>query len=172
MAFQIAEARDSVKGLPEEAFLHNPSDKSADWVLFVTTVDENPREKHDILFYAIVARVMAELCGSISPSDYNDEYMRTMIISSIKPGAKPFAGEDTPWKDYALTPAHVACALRVQKKSTQAMPSSSSLSGDNHGLTKVPRFFAHVGMLGLSKPYPVRFAVLVLRVEQLRTRLK
>ena len=54
----------------------------------VAGIDEEPRKRHGVMFYAGTARCMCEMMGSMVPSDYGDSHMRELIINTLKSGAK------------------------------------------------------------------------------------
>ena len=117
MAYTAQEIQELVSE-PQAAFSGLAPAKRTEWVSFVCSVDEAPKEKHPLLFYASVGRAMVELLGSAEKDDYADPHMRSQIIENIKSGAQPFA-EDPPggsWQGVTLNAAQVSLALRVQAK--------------------------------------------------------
>ena len=50
--------------IPSDVFLVESTDLQVRWMHFVTSVDANPKSLHDVLFYATVARALAEILRS------------------------------------------------------------------------------------------------------------
>ena len=68
--------------------------READWVLFVAEANAAEGEAStppELVLCTTVARLMAEAVGAVRPIDYSDAAMRDMLISTLKPGAKPYA---------------------------------------------------------------------------------
>ncbi|CAK0836628.1 unnamed protein product [Prorocentrum cordatum] len=111
-----SEIRADLEGLPSSAF--NGADEASrqQWMDTVLGAEVNPRSKHDVRFYTGVARLLADTVHSTQPEDFADEYVREVIKTGFRPGDLPFASEGNPesWKAFKVTPAMVACALRVQ----------------------------------------------------------
>ena len=122
MAFSSAELEAAVQKVPSNQFLKLGMEARIQWLGYVTAVDEEPKKVHEIGFYAIVARALAEIMGTAQPADYAEKHMREMIVQTIKVGASPFQGEaeDEFWKGVVIQPAHVSLALRLQKRSASA----------------------------------------------------
>eukprot|EP00959_Pyramimonas_sp_CCMP1952_P469180 9494491-Pyramimonas_sp.AAC.1 len=63
--------------------------------------------------------------GTTSPLDLAEPVMRDMITTAIKPGEKPYSGTDgesSDFRGWAVAPAQVAFALRVQEKCGKMTP--------------------------------------------------
>ena len=120
MPFTLEECQ-SVGAQPESAFGGANAEKRDLWILTVTQTDKDAESNHPIILYAGVARILAETIGSVEMSDNADEYIREQILSLIKAGVQLFS-EDSQlsWKNFKILPAHITCALRVQKKAVQA----------------------------------------------------
>ncbi|CAK0893167.1 unnamed protein product [Prorocentrum cordatum] len=127
MAFTGSEVRAALAGLPESAFGVDSLEKRAAWVDYVMSVDEEPKNKHDLFFYASTARVLADVAGSVEPADICDAHMRQVIISGMAVNTKPFPDESegVQWKAFVVKPAHVNLALRVQSKAQQSSAASA-----------------------------------------------
>ena len=76
--------------IPSDSFLADSAEVQAKWLHFVASVDADPKSLHDVMFYAIVARTLAEVMGSAQPADYAEPHMRSLIVDGIKVGAAPF----------------------------------------------------------------------------------
>ena len=76
--------------IPSDSFLTDSAEVQAKWLHFVASVDADPKSLHDVMFYAIVARTLAEVMGSAQPADYAEPHMRSLIVDGIKVGAAPF----------------------------------------------------------------------------------
>ena len=118
MSFSASELKAALETVPSDQFLKLGEDARVQWLGFVTSVDEKPKDSHDVSFYAIVARTLAEVMGTALPADYAEAHMRGMIVTAVKVGAKPFQGdgEDEVWNSAHVLPAHVSLALRVQRR--------------------------------------------------------
>jgi len=57
---------------------------------------------------------MAEVVQGVQTEDFADEFIRDSLRTGLTSGDKPF--QDEGWKDFVLTPAMIALALRVQKR--------------------------------------------------------
>ncbi|CAK0804034.1 unnamed protein product [Prorocentrum cordatum] len=135
VSFTDAEIAADLEGLPDAAFAGATSSERLNWVRFVLEVDEAPRAKHGLRFYSSVAGVLADLVGSIHPSDYSDVVIRGMITEGLKPGDFPFSGEAFPesWKSLKFTPAQIVYALRVQGKCVAQVSTPGSGSSGSCG---------------------------------------
>ena len=113
----LADAQEIVAALPQGAFGGVTGGLDA-WLQFIGALHEP--QTHPAAFYVVVARVLAEQMGSMSPQDYAEEHMRQMILDAVKPGSQPFAADaGGPHKDVRPTPAHVSCALMAQVRARQ-----------------------------------------------------
>ena len=61
MAFTDSEVRAVLAGLPGAAFGVDSLEKRAAWVRYVLSVDRQPKDKHELFFYASTARALAEV---------------------------------------------------------------------------------------------------------------
>ena len=124
----LEDAKLLVAALPSGAF-GGTSAVQESWLQFVGSVHEP--QTHPVAFYVVVARALAQQMGSMSPQDYAEEHMRSMILDAIKPGSQPFVADaEGQHKEVRLTPAHVSCALLVQaraRRHADTSPSASSL---------------------------------------------
>ena len=140
MSFSDEEIAVAIRSVPSDKFLGLGEEARVKWVQFVTSVDDSPKSAHEVMFYAIVARALAEVMGSSQPADYAESHMRELIVGAFKVGTQPFQGEEeaTTWKDAKLLPAQIALALRVQARAVakHSAPASSALPGSD-GLAKV-----------------------------------
>ena len=77
-----------------------------------------PKNLHDVMFHAIVARTLAEVMGSAQPAYYAVPHMRSLTGDGIKVGAAPFEkkSEDVTWRSVKVVPAYATLAFRVQAK--------------------------------------------------------
>ena len=129
--------------IPGSAFGTDSADVRLQWLQFVCSVDDAPQTKHPVIFYAAVARVLAECMGSAQPTDYQEPFMRQQIIDLVKAGSKPFESEGEPWKSIVINPAQVALALRVQQKAgtvhgtPAAQPAAQSVAGGGSGAAEL-----------------------------------
>ena len=130
MSFQRAEIEAMAESAPAASFLGASQSKIADWIEFVTSADETPKDQHPLTFYAFAARVLAQAMGSLSPVDYADSHMRSLVLEMIKPGATPFESDADagPWQDELVLPAHLTLCLRVQARAQKAQDSSGGSS--------------------------------------------
>ena len=71
-------------------FLAQSAEVQAKWLHFVKSVDADSRDLHEVIFYAPVARTLAEVMGSAQPADYAESHMRSLVVDDIKVGAAPF----------------------------------------------------------------------------------
>ena len=98
-------------GLPQAAFGGRAgSDAAAEWVEFVAGTDPGARESgRSLMWYAAIARHMAELCESVEPSDFADGSTRQWILDNVKSGATPWdgAGEPGEWPTARISRAQV-----------------------------------------------------------------
>ena len=123
MSFSDDEVLNALEGIPSDGFLAENAEVRTKWLHFVASVDPDPKSLHDVLFYATVARTLAEIMGSAQPADYAEPHMRSLIVDGIKVGAAPFdkESEDVVWRSVKIQPAHVTLALRVQAKAVDNM---------------------------------------------------
>ena len=128
MEYTITECTNLLSAVPEQAFAGFSKGASAEWLLFVTQVDEEPKKTHTLQFFAEVARMMAREVGSVSPRDFAVDYIKG-VISKIALQSKPFdiEGEPTAWRDFNVSPAHVSVALRVIKMAQDNEQPSATL---------------------------------------------
>ena len=90
MSFSEEEVLGALGKIPSDGFLAESAEVQAKWLHFVASVDTDPKSLHDVMFYAIVARTLAEVMGSAQPADYAEPHMRSLIVDGIKVGAAPF----------------------------------------------------------------------------------
>ena len=109
MSFTKEEVVAALAPVPADRFLGLDEVARYEWVRFVTSVDNEPKNAHDVMFYAVIARALAELVGSAQPVDFAESHMRAMILDALKVGAEPFHGdgEDAPWDQAKVTGAQV-----------------------------------------------------------------
>ena len=135
MSFSEEEVLGALRKIPSDSFLAESAEVKAKWLHFVASGDADPRNLHDVMFYAIVARTLAEVMGSDQPADYAEPHMRSLIGDGIKVGAVPFEkkSEDVTGRSVKVQPAHATLPLRVQAKAAaqHAPPSASAILGDN-----------------------------------------
>lgn len=140
MSFSDQEVAAVIDKVYRDKFLGLGSEARVKWVHFVASVDDEPKNAHAVMFYAAVARVLAEVMGSAQPADYAELHMRDLIVGALKMGAEPFQGEDedSDWQAVKLQPAQITLALRVQARAVAkcSAPSAPVLPGSD-ALTKV-----------------------------------
>ena len=90
MSFSEEEVLGALGKIPSDGFLAESAEVQAKWLHFVASVDADPKSLHDVMFYAIVARTLAEVMGSAQPAVYAEPHMRSLIVDGIKVGAAPF----------------------------------------------------------------------------------
>ena len=78
---------------PVTVSLAESAEVQAEYLHFVASVDADPRNLHDVMFSAIVARTLAEVMGSAQPANYAEPHMRSLTGDGIKVGAAPFSKE-------------------------------------------------------------------------------
>ena len=93
MAFVDQDFASVLSELPEGAFAVSDGAARKKWLFFVCSVDDSPKDKHPIMFYAAVARQLAETMGSVEPVDYADAHVRDQTLAVVKSGTKPFDKE-------------------------------------------------------------------------------
>ena len=144
----------ALEKIPSDGFLAESAEVQAKWLHFVASVDADPKSLHDVMFYAIVARTLAEVMGSAQPADYAEPHMRSLIVDGIKVGAAPFdkGSEDVTWRSVKVQPAHVTLALRVQAKAVaqHAPPSASAIPGGD-ALAQVMQQYVQTQQTELDK---------------------
>ena len=119
MPLDSAAVQTLVTAVPQQKFLSLPPAGMEMWIEFVATANEPTT--HGELFYASVARALAEQMGSSEPADYADSQMRQFIIDGIRMGITPFQEDpEGPWKEVKFTPAHITAALKVQACASKA----------------------------------------------------
>ena len=91
MSFSEEEVLGALRKIPSDNFLAERAEVQAKWLHFVASVDADPKNLHDVMFYAIVARTLAEVMRSAQPAGYAEPHMRSLIGDGIKVGAAPFA---------------------------------------------------------------------------------
>ena len=130
MSFQRTEIEAMAESAPAASFLGASQSKIADWIEFVASADETPKDQHPLIFYAFAARVLAQTMGSLTPVAYADSHMRSLIVDMIKPGSTFFEPDSDggPWQDEVLLPAHLALCLRAQAKAQRLWDSSAGSS--------------------------------------------
>ena len=154
MSFSDEEIFGALEKIPSDGFLAESVEVRTKWMHFVASVDLDPKSLHDVMFYATVARTLAEIMGSAQPADYAEPHMRSLIVDNIKVGAAPFDRESEAgvWKSVRIQPAHVTLALRVQAKAVEqyAPPSSSAIPGGD-ALTQVLQQYVQTQQAELEK---------------------
>ena len=154
MSFSEEEVLGALGKIPSDGFLAESAEVQAKWLHFVASVDADPKSLHDVMFYAIVARTLAEVMGSAQPADYAEPHMRSLIVDGIKVGAAPFDKESevVTWRSVKVQPAHVALALRVQAKAVaqHAPPSASAIPGGD-ALAQVMQQYVQTQQAELDK---------------------
>ena len=117
MSFEKSEITAMAAAAPEHSFMGAAQMKIAEWIEFVTSVDENPKDSHPLIFYGLVARILAEGVGSLAPVAYADPHMRNIVLQIVQLGAVPFEEDrEGLWCDQTVNPAHLSLCLRVQGK--------------------------------------------------------
>ena len=154
MSFLKEEVLDVLREIPSDGILAESAEVQAKWLHFVASVDADPKNLHDVMFYAIVAWTLAEVMGSAQPADYAEPHMRSLIGDGIKVGAAPFGkkSEDVTWRSVKVQPAHATLALRVQAKAAaqHAPPSASAILGDD-ALAQVMQQYVQTQQAELDK---------------------
>ena len=154
MSFSEEEVLGALGKIPSDGFLAESAEIQAKWLHFVASVDADPKSLHDVMFYATVARTLAEVMGSAQPADYAEPHMRSLIVDGIKVGAAPFdkESEDVTWRSAKVQPAHVTLALRVQAKAVaqHAPPSASAIPGGD-ALAQVMQQYVQTQQAELDK---------------------
>ena len=74
MSFSEEEVLGALGKIPSDGFLAESAEVQAKWLHFVASVDTDPKSLHDVMFYAIVARTLAEVMGSAQPADYAEPH--------------------------------------------------------------------------------------------------
>ena len=125
-------SRDEIEALaqtePESSFLEAPVQKVSEWIAFITSVDDAPKDKHPLIFYGFVARILAQAMGSTEPVDFADTHMRTLVLDLVKPGAQPFEDDSSgPWHSVIILPAHLSLCLRVQARAQAVLDVSAEV---------------------------------------------
>ena len=154
MSFSDEEVLNALEGIPSDGFLAESAEVRTKWMHFVASVDLDPKSLHDVMFYATVARTLAEIMGSAQPADYAEPHMRSLIVDGIKVGAAPFdrESEAVVWRSVRIQPAHVTLALRVQARAVEqyAPPSSSAIPGGD-ALAQVMQQYVQTQQAELEK---------------------
>ena len=144
----------ALRKIPSDSFLAESAEVQAKYLHFVASVDADPRNLHDVMFYAIVARTLAEVMGSAQPANYAEPHMRSLTGDGIKVGAAPFQkkSEDVTWRSVKVEPAHATLALRVQAKAVvqHARPSASAVPGSD-ALAQVMQQYVQMQQTELDK---------------------
>ena len=136
MSFSDEEVLNALEGIPSDGFLAESAEVRTKWMHFVASVDLDPKSLHDVMFYATVARTLAEIMGSAQPADYAEPHMRSLIV----------------WRSVRIQPAHVTLALRVQARAVEqyAPPSSSAIPGGD-ALAQVMQQYVQTQQAELEK---------------------
>ena len=154
MSFSEEEVLGALRKIPSDSFLAESAEVQAKCLHFVASVDADPKNLHDVMFYAIVARTLAEVMGSAQPADYAEPHMRSLTGDGIKVGAAPFEkkSEDVTWRSVKVEPAHATLALRVQAKAVvqHAPPSASAVPGGD-ALAQVMQQYVQMQQTELDK---------------------
>ena len=133
MSFSEEEVLGALRKIPNDSFLAESAEVQTTCLHFVASVDADPKNLHDVMFYAIVARTLAEVLESAQPADFAEPHMRSLTGDGIKVGAAPFEkkSEDVTWRSVKVEPAYATLALRVQAKAVvkHAPPSASAVPG-------------------------------------------
>ena len=124
MSFEQSEVSAFAGSLPEGALNGVGKQAIEEWFAFLLGVDPAPKSRHDLFWYLSVGRLLGETMGSSSPLDLAQPVIRDMITNTIKPLEKPYdkEGESGTFRAWAVLPAQVAFALRVQEKCAAAEP--------------------------------------------------
>ena len=130
MAFTIEDCRAMVDGLQPASFGIEDTEQKANFLLWITQVDAKLEVKRPLLFYAVVARWLAENLGTMVPEDFADPIMRVQIEKTMLTGTKPFPNADEPeeWKKVKLMAGHLALANRVQTMAASNVPKALDAS--------------------------------------------
>ena len=133
MSFSEEEVLGALRKIPSDSFLAESAEVQEKCLHFVASVDADPKNLHDVMFHAIVARTLAEVMGSAQLADYAEPHIRSLTGNGIKVGAAPFGkkSENVRWRSVQIEPAHATLALRVQAKAVaqHAPPSASAIPG-------------------------------------------
>ena len=156
MSFSDEEVLNALERIPSDGFLAESAEVRTKWMHFVASVDLDPKSLHDVMFYATVARTLAEIMGSAQPADYAEPHMRSLIVDGIKVGAAPFDRESEAgvWRSVRIQPAHVPLALRVQVRAVEQYappPSSSSAIPGGDALAQVMQQYVQTQQAELEK---------------------
>ena len=105
-----------------------------------------PKNLHDVMFHAIVARTLAEVMGSAQPADYAVLHMRSLTGDGIKVGAAPFEKKtDVTWRSVKVVPAYAPLAFLVQAKAVvQHVPPSASAVPGGDALAQVMQQYVQI----------------------------
>ena len=144
MSLSKEEVLGALRKIPSDSFLAESAEVQTKCLHFVASVDADPKNLHDVRFYAIVARTLAEVMGSAQPADYAVPHMRSLTGDGIKVGAAPFEkkSEDVTWRSVKVEPAYATLALRVQAKAVvqHSPPSASAVPGGDALAQVMPQY--------------------------------
>ena len=163
MSFSGEEVLGALGKIPSDGFLAESAEVQAKWLHFVASVDTDPKSLHDVMFYAIVARTLAEVMGSAQPADYAEPHMRSLIVDGIKVGAAPFEkkSENVMWRSVKIEPAHATLALRVQAQAVvQHAPLSASAVPGGDALAQVMQQYVQMQQTELEQRSQERYVVI------------
>ena len=68
MSLSKEEVLGALRKIPSDSFLAESAEVQTKCLHFVASVDADPKNLHDVRFYAIVARTLAEVMGSAQPA--------------------------------------------------------------------------------------------------------
>ena len=151
MAYTHEEVVADLAGLPESAFGGASEVNRNAFAMFVASVDENARAKHDIRFYTGVARAMAQLVQSVHTEDYAGEFIRDTLRTGLTHGDKPF--DDDGWKEFTITPAMITLALRAQGRcQSKEAKNQPGTPGVASGLEQAMEKFVNAQTAAITPP--------------------
>ena len=154
MSFSEEEVLGALRKIPSDSFLAESAEVQEKCLHFVASVDADPKNLHDVMFYAIVARTLAEVKGSAQPANYAEPHMRSLTGDGIKVGAAPFEkkSENVMWRSVKIEPAHATLALRAQAKAVvQHAPLSVSAVPGGDALAQVMQQYVQMQQTELDK---------------------
>ena len=154
MSFSDEEVLSAHGEIPSDGSLAESTEVRAKWMHFVASVDVDPKSLHDVMFYATVARTLAEIMGSAQPADFAEQHMRSLIVDGILVGAALFnkESEDVLWRSVQIQLAHVTLAFRLQAQAVEqhAPPSASAIPGGD-ALAQVMQQYVQTQQAELDK---------------------
>ena len=147
MSFSEEEVLGALRKIPSDGFLAESAEVQTKCFHLVASVDADPKNLHDVMFHAIVARTLAEVMGSAQPADYAVPHMPSLTGHGIKVGAAPFEkkSEDVTWRSVKVVPAYATLAFRVQAKAVvQHVPPSASAVPGGDALAQVMHQYVQI----------------------------